>query len=155
MHDHQQLIARFYTAFANHDAKVMSDCYHSEIEFNDPVFGTLIGSEVSAMWAMLIERSGGDLKIEFSHVETNKNSGSADWVATYNFSKTNRKVINKIHAEFEFENGLIRKHTDTFDMWKWSKQAFGFKGFFLGWTNFMRQKIRQQAAIGLKKYNKQ
>ncbi len=154
MQNNQELIARFYTAFANHDAKAMSDCYHNEIEFNDPVFGTLIGSEVSAMWAMLIERSGGDLRIEFSHVEADKDSGSAEWVATYNFTKTNRKVINKIHAEFEFKNGLIRKHTDTFDMWKWSKQALGFKGFFMGWTNFMRQKIRQQAAIGLKNYNK-
>jgi hypothetical protein len=73
-------------------------------------------------------------------------------VATYNFSKTNRKVINIINATFEFKDGLIIKHNDTFDLWKWSSQAFGLKGFLLGWTGFMQRKIQEQARIALGKF---
>jgi len=73
-------------------------------------------------------------------------------VATYNFSKTNRRVVNKIYAEFIFQDGLIIKHTDSFDVWKWSKQAFGPTGYLLGWTGFFHNKIQEQALLSLKKF---
>ena len=154
MNENNQLIEKFYTAFANHDAKTMAGCYHNEVLFEDPVFGKLNFEKATLMWEMLIERSKGNLKIEFCNLKTDANSGSITWVATYLFSKTNRKVINTIHATFEFKDGLIIKHTDTFDLWKWSKQAFGFKGLLFGWTTFMQQKIQQQAQMSLKQYTK-
>jgi hypothetical protein len=58
----------------------------------------------------------------------------------------------KINAEFEFEDGLIIKHTDRFGVWKWSHQALGLKGLLLGWTSFMRNKIQESAQLSLKKY---
>lgn len=152
MTGNNQLIEKFYTAFANHDAGTMVSYYHPDLRFEDPVFGKLNFEKAALMWQMLIERSKGNLKIEFSDVESNSNSGSATWIATYLFSKTNRKVINTIHADFEFKDGLIVKHTDTFNMWNWSRQALGFKGLLLGWTPFMQQKIKQQAQLGLKQY---
>ena len=54
--------------------------------------------------------------------------GSADWTADYLFSKTGRQVFNEIHAEFEFKDGKIFRHHDTFDIWKWSRQALGISG---------------------------
>jgi len=154
MNNHKALIEKFYTAFANQDAATMAQCYHKEVRFEDPVFGKLNFEKASLMWKMLIDRSKGNLKIEFHNVKANENSGSVTWVATYLFSKTNRKVINVIHAYFEFKDGLIIKHTDTFDLWKWSRQAFGFKGLLLGWSAFMQQKIKQQAQISLEQYLK-
>jgi hypothetical protein len=47
---------------------------------------------------------------------------------------------------------LIIKHTDDFDIWNWSKQAFGFTGQLLGWTGFFQKKIQQQALASLQKY---
>jgi ketosteroid isomerase-like protein len=152
MNPNQTRIEKFYTAFSQHDAAAMADCYHADIQFQDPVFGKLKGNEVAKMWKMLLERSKGDLKIEFSNVDANSESGAAKWIATYHFSKTNRKVVNVITAEFEFRDGLISKHTDTFDLWKWSRQAFGFKGLLLGWTGFMQRKISEQAKRSLANY---
>jgi hypothetical protein len=43
-------------------------------------------------------------------------------------------------------------HTDSFDLWKWSGQALGFKGKFLGWAPFVHKAIRQQAAKGLAQF---
>jgi len=152
MNPNEALIIKFYTAFANADAKTMSECYHPKIHFIDPAFGLLKENQVSKMWEMLILKSKGNIRIEFSDVKADDFTGSAKWEATYNFSKTNRKVINKISAEFAFQDGLIIKHTDSFDVWKWSKQAFGPMGYLLGWTGFFQKKIQDQALLSLKKF---
>ena len=152
MTNNEDVIVKFYTAFANANVEKMCECYHPNVQFNDPAFGFLNGNEVFQMWRMLIERSNGNIKIDFSNINANEHLGSARWIATYRFSKTNRKVVNRIAAKFLFKDGLIIKHTDDFDIWKWSRQAFGIKGILLGWTGFMQNKIQQQARMSLKKY---
>ena len=146
------IITNFYTAFAEGNAEEMTKYYHQNATFEDPAFGKLNQNEVVSMWKMLIERSKGNLKIEFDNVKSNENLGSARWIATYVFSQTNRKVVNIIEAEFEFKDGLIIKQHDHFDIYKWSKQALGWKGFLLGWTNFMQNKIQQNAKKSLQNY---
>ena len=154
MNTNEQLIHKFYSAFSKADANTMCECYHNDIQFQDPAFGILHGNDACRMWKMLIEKSKGNIKIEFSDIKADDYRGSAKWIATYNFSKTNRKVVNEIQAEFQFLNGLIVKHTDSFDVWKWAKQAFGFKGLLLGWTGYMQKQIQKQANISLKNYSK-
>jgi hypothetical protein len=152
MNANEALITKFYTAFANSDAQTMSECYHPNIHFIDPAFGLIKEEQVSKMWKMLILRSKGNIKIEFSNIKADDSTGSANWVATYNFSKTNRNVINKIAAEFVFQDGLIIKHTDSFDVWKWAKQAFGPAGYLLGWTGFFQKKVQKQALLSLQNF---
>jgi len=151
----ESTIYKFYTAFANADATTMCECYHQDVQFSDPAFGPLKGKEVCQMWEMLVERSKGNLKIEFTDVEANEYLGSALWTARYRFSKTNRQVVNTIAAKFHFKDGLIVKHSDDFDIWKWAKQALGVKGILLGWTGFMQKKIQDHAKKSLKKYCKE
>ena len=146
------LIQKFYTAFANSNEDEMASCYHKKVIFEDPAFGKLNQKEVISMWKMLLERSKGNLRIEFSDVVTNEISGSAIWIATYIFTQTNRKVVNIIDAKFEFKDGLILKHTDHFNFYKWTKQALGLKGYLLGWTHFMQRKVRQNAKKSLQNY---
>ncbi|WP_281233432.1 nuclear transport factor 2 family protein [Flavobacterium gelatinilyticum] len=152
MTPNEALIVKFYTAFANSDAKTMASCYHPKIHFIDPAFGLLKEEQAAQMWEMLLSKSKGNIKIEFSDVTADEVSGSAKWTATYNFSKTNRKVTNKVTAQFLFQDGLIIRHTDHFDVWKWSKQAFGPMGYLLGWTGFFHKKIQEQALLSLKKF---
>lgn len=153
MTPNENIITKFYTAFAKGNAKEMCECYHKDNQFRDPAFGLLKGKDVCQMWKMLLEKSKGNIKIEFSDVIANQHIGESQWIATYNFSKTNRTVVNVIQARFHFKDGLIIKHTDEFDIWKWSKQAFGIVGFLLGWTGFFQKKIQEQALLSLKKYN--
>ena len=152
MNPNAQLIEEFYAAFAAGNAKTMASCYHPDVVFEDPVFGLLKGQDVSDMWLMLLQRSKGNLKIEFSNVSAKGDSGTAQWVATYLFSKTNRQVTNKIGASFQFRDGLIYRHIDHFNVWKWCQQALGLSGLLLGWTGFMQRKIRQQALESLSRY---
>lgn len=102
---------------------------------------------------MLVERAKGNIKIEFKNISADDKKGSADWTANYLFSKTNRQVFNQIHAEFEFKDGKIIRHNDTFDIWKWSKQALGISGLLLGWSSFMKNKIQQNAKESLREYS--
>jgi ketosteroid isomerase-like protein len=152
MNSNVSVIDNFYNAFARLDADAMARCYHPEIVFSDPVFGTLKGDQAAKMWRMLIERSGGKLAIRHFNVDADERNGSADWVANYTFSATGRKVENRIHARFGFSDGLIIRHDDRFNFWKWSRQAFGLSGLLLGWTSFMKKKVAVQARLSLSRY---
>lgn len=146
-----EVIQNFYRSFQQKDWAAMQKCYHEDIEFNDPVFPMLKGKRAKAMWHMLVAAST-DLEINVSQIKTSGQQGSCHWEATYSFSKTGRKVYNKIDAEFEFKGGLIIHHHDHFNLWKWSKMALGLPGVMLGWTPFLKQKIRGMAEKNLQAF---
>ena len=142
------LIEEFYTAFSKRDGEAMSACYHPKAHFSDPVFPDLRGDEVGKMWRMLCKR-GKDLEIEFRDVAADGDEGQAHWDATYTFSATGRKVFNQIDATFTFEDGKIKRHVDSFDLWKWTRMALGLPGVVLGWSPMVQNKVRKTAAAGL------
>lgn len=144
-------IENFYSSFQKLDAKGMNACYHDEIEFTDPAFGTLKGEDAKAMWSMLCKNAK-DFKVEFSDVIYDDNKGKAHWEAWYTFSKTGKKIHNVIDAQFEFKDGKIIKHTDDFNLHKWAKQALGFQGLLFGGTNFFQKKLQQQTNKMLTKF---
>ncbi|MFK7949900.1 MAG: nuclear transport factor 2 family protein [Saprospiraceae bacterium] len=148
----QELIEKFYQSFVDGNAEGMIMCYHDDIEFEDPAFGKLKGDKAKAMWQMLLSRKDASPQIQFSGVKANEKTGSATWIAEYEYGKQKRKVINHISAKFEFADGKIIRHTDDFDLWKWSRQALGFSGLLLGWSSFMRNKIQATTNGLLRKY---
>ena len=149
----REIIEKFYEAFKAKDAETMVGFYHDKIQFTDPAFGALNGEDARNMWRMLLSRNTG-LQLEFENVLANEYEGSANWKATYIFSQTGRKIVNKVASKFEFLDDKIVKHTDVFDLWRWSQQAFGWKGYLLGWTSFMQNKIQGQCKLLLSKYSK-
>ena len=90
-----------------------------------------------------------DWKLEVSAIT----DSTAHWEPTYRFSASGRLVHNVIDAEFEFDSqGLIKRHRDRFDFWRWSRQALGLPGVLLGWSGFLRGKVRRTAARRLDRY---
>jgi ketosteroid isomerase-like protein len=142
-HANAALIDHFYASFAKRDAAAMSACYAPDARFRDPIFD-VEGADVSAMWTMLCE-AGRDLAIEWRDVKADDAAGSAHWEPRYTFSVTGRKVHNIIDARFTFRDGLIVTHTDTFDLWRWSRMAIGPKAVVLGWTPFVKKAIKSEA----------
>lgn len=151
MNDNEKLIEHFYNSFARKDYKAMQDCYADNATFSDAVFQNLNSAQVRAMWEMLITR-GKDLELRFQNISADEKSGSCEWIANYTFSQTGKKVENHIKANFEFENGKIIKHLDTFDFYKWSSQALGITGTLLGWTSFLKNKVQQKAMKSLSEF---
>lgn len=140
--NNKAVITKFYHSFSEGNAKGMNECYHKDISFQDPAFGQLKGERAMKMWEMLLSNKNQHLKITFNGIEATNNKGKANWIAEYNFGAKKRKVINKVSAEFEFKDGKIFEHKDSFDLWKWSKQAMGPVGYIIGWTPFMKSKIQ-------------
>lgn len=145
------IVTKFYTAFQQKDYETMASLYHPEATFRDAAFDLKSGKEAGAMWKMLLTASK-DLRIEFSQVQAAGEKGSAHWEAWYTFSKTGRKVHNIIEAQFEFKDGLIYRHNDHFDFWRWSRQSLGLIGWLLGWSSFLQKKVRSTAMGGLRAF---
>ena len=152
-HPNTDLITRLYAALAARDGAAMGACYADEARFSDPAFRDLDTAGVRAMWAMLCARAT-DLTVETSGIEADNVRGKARWIATYTFSKTGRRVRNVIDAEFEFRDGLIVRHTDSFDLWRWAGMALGAKGTLLGWTPLVQNAIRKEAMRGLEAFRR-
>lgn len=139
-----ELISTFYEAFAHGDAEAMVACYHPDVVFTDPAFGQLRGEDAKNMWRMLC-RSSKDLAVVATDIAVADGRGQAHWDADYTFA-TGRKVHNVIASEFDFAEGLIIRHTDTFDFARWSGQAFGFPGQIIGRVPVVPQAAMQQVA---------
>ncbi|QEY61465.1 nuclear transport factor 2 family protein [Metapseudomonas lalkuanensis] len=150
-HPNAELITRFYQAFQRLDAETMAACYSADVHFSDPVFTDLNGQEAGDMWRMLASRAQ-QFSLTFDGVEADDLTGRANWVATYLFSQTGRMVENRIQARFLFSSGQIIEHHDSFDLWRWARQALGAKGLLLGWAPPVQNAIRKQAARGLAAY---
>lgn len=147
---HRELIADLYRALDRRDGGTMAACYAPDAEFRDPVF-ELRGARVGLMWRMLCARAG-DLRCEARDIEADARSGSARWRAVYTFSSTGRRVVNEVSSRFEFADGAIVRQVDRFDFWRWSRQALGPVGWLLGWSGWLRDKVRRQANENLERY---
>ena len=157
MHPNQATLENFYAAFARLDSSAMAACYAPDAQFDDEVFSLRGHREVTGMWHMLCDLTkakGADVwKLTSSGIEADARSGKSHWEADYRFSTTGRMVHNVIDGVFEFnEQGLISRHRDRFHFWSWSRQALGTPGLLLGWTPFLRAKVKAQAAANLQKY---
>ena len=146
------IIERFYTAFQKLDYQTMNSCYSDDIIFSDPVFGLLQADEVKAMWEMLCKNAK-DLSLSYSDIKTDDNEYYiCNWIAKYTFSKTGRKITNNIKAFMRIKDGKIIEHSDGFRLSTWIAQAFGWKGVWFGWTNFMKRKVQKTARKNLEAF---
>lgn len=146
-----EVIDRFYAAFNDGDGEAMAACYAPGARFSDPVFVDLRGKEPGAMWRMLTGRSKA-LTVELVDRAVAADTGSARWIARYTFGPTGRPVVNDVRSTFQFADGLIADQRDDFDFTRWARQALGTPGLLLGWTPFMRNRVRRTARAGLESF---
>jgi ketosteroid isomerase-like protein len=155
MDANEALMNKFYTAFQQKDYRVMNNCYSNDIVFYDPAFELLRGDQVRSMWEMLCKNAK-DFSLTYGNMKKlDDEYYTCDWVATYTFSKTGRKVVNHIKANMRFANGEIIEHSDAFSLHKWSSQALGFSGELFGWNSFFQRKIKNQAKKNLLEFMQQ
>ena len=157
MHAHEQTLASFYRAFAALEPEGMARCYSPAVRFRDPIFALNGREEVMGMWTMLCEavrtRGRDDWKLVCSGIAADASTGRAHWEATYRFGATGRLVHNTIDAQMAFDgDGLITHHVDSFDFWRWSRQALGAPGLLLGWSPMLRRQVQTRANAGLRKH---
>jgi ketosteroid isomerase-like protein len=139
-----ELIERFYAAFNRRDGDAMAACYAPDATFVDSVFGRLNAEQTGAMWRMLTSQAE-DLQVELVEHQSDGSTGTARWIAHYTFTRTGRPVVNEVRAKFKFADGLIVEHIDKFSFYRWSRQALGRKGTWLGWTPSLQVRVLRDA----------
>ena len=104
------------------------------------------------MWEMLCKNAK-DFSLTYSNIQTDDNEYyTCNWTAKYTFSKTGRKIVNNIKAFMRIKDEKIIEHSDGFRLSTWIAQAFGWKGIWFGWTNFMKRKVQKVARKNLEKF---
>jgi len=157
MHPNQVTLEKFYNAFERLDSDTVATCYAADVQFDDEAFSLRGQSQVTGMWRMLCEttkaKALANWKLVYRGIEARDKTGKAHWEADYRFSATGRQVHNVIDGVFTLdEQSLISTDRDSFNFWNWSRQALGTPGLLLGWTPFLRQKVKSTAAANLKKF---
>jgi ketosteroid isomerase-like protein len=145
MDNNTALVNDFYAAFAQRDFKRMNALYSNDIVFFDPVFQLLEGDQVKGMWEMLCNRA---VDFSLTHepaIALDDSYVTCAWTATYTFSATGRRVINKAKGHMKIVDGKIIEHSDGFSLHQWSRQALGFSGWLLGWNRFFQRSIQNKA----------
>ena len=149
----QATIERLYAAFAKLDAATMQSCYASGAQFDDEAFSLQGAQAIGGMWRMLCQATQAKGMAHWRLQVSQITDRSAHWEAHYLFSATGRLVHNRIDASFQFDDqGLITRHRDRFDFWAWSRQALGTPGLQLGWSPWLRAKVRAKAAANLQAF---
>lgn len=151
MHPNAELLTCFYNALAARDGAAMGACYTDDASFTDSVFRDLKGEDVRKMWRLIAGRVK-DLKVEFNVIAADDEKGRALWVATYSFADTGNKVVNRIESEFTFRDGKIASQVDSFDFYRWARQALGLKGTLLGWLPATHNAVSKGAMARLKAF---
>lgn len=145
----KEIVTNFYEAMTNADHGKMNSLYAEDATFSDPVFSGLSGGETRAMWTMLMTRAK-NWSHRFEVLEVGKSLAHVKWVGMYDFSKTGRRVENHVDSWLVLQDSKIIAHVDLFDFWKWSRMALGPVGYVLGWSDFLRKKVGNQAKKGLR-----
>lgn len=141
----------------------MAACYGPQTSFFDPAFAELTNGDPGRMWQMLCSQAT-DLQVVLDRIGLAPGPADlvrpglvmveAQWTATYTFSVTGRRVVNVVTSrlQIDVEAGVIVRQDDSFDFWKWSRQALGVPGILLGWTGFLQAKVQKMARGNLKKF---
>ena len=148
----EELLERFYGAFARATAPAMAACYAPDVTFSDPVFTDLHGAEAGAMWRMLTGRAK-DLEVELLEREADGERGSAHWRATYTYSQTGRPVVNDVRGTFRFAGRPRSPSTRTRSgSTAGPARRSAPPGLLLGWTPMLRSTVRRRAREALDEF---
>ena len=112
----RRLIREFYAAFARRDAEAMARCYHDEVFFSDPAFPKLRGRGGARHVADAASPAPRTSRSSSTRRAPTPRADGARWTARYTFSRTGRKVVNRIDALFAFRDGRIVRHYDRFSV---------------------------------------
>lgn len=148
----EQVLTDFFSAFARLDAAGMVAHYDPQVVFRDPVFGRLEGEHAGRMWTMLCSGAR-DFQLDFGGIEADETTGRAWWTATYTFSGTGRRVVNRVHSRFRFRDGRIVEQQDSFSLRRWAAQALGPAGQVMA-APVLRTTIRRQATARLRGWDR-
>jgi ketosteroid isomerase-like protein len=137
MHPNLRLIETLYSALRDGDANAAARCYAVDAHFQDIAFRLDGRESIRQMWRLVSNRN---VEVTFDSLAADDHQGKGHWVARYTFSETGKRVVNNIHSQFAFRDGLIVDHRDECSALAWANQAFNLpKSLLVGLIGPLRR----------------
>lgn len=139
-----EIIDLFFTAFKNLDHQAMNALYSDDIVYSDPLFGMLEGEAVKNRWELLFQDVREFRLTVIKTEEIDQEYATCQWKATWISSRSKRQIVFEAKSFMRFSGNQIIEHSDGFSLTKWIAQAYGLKGQFFGWLNFMKRRVQRE-----------
>lgn len=152
-------LERFFDALRRCDKAALRDCCSPGLRFDDPLI-SITGRDDRLDWCTLLwTPCDGDGQriwhLELDDVHTRGPLGTARWNLRYRYTPTGRLIELAVTSQFTFDpDGSITAQRDSFDFWRWSRQAHGLLGLLLGWTPLLWDQARDQARVSLEDHQR-
>ena len=137
------IVEQFYAALNAKDLLTLRSLYHPKAEYNDEIF-SLNYKEILALWYSSMQPEM-ELVAEVHSIDQQKESIVTHWTISYTIASINKRITLDEVGRFEFQDGLIIRHTDEYSFYRWCAQAFGVAGMLASWSKWLRKKVRNQA----------
>ena len=141
--DRIKIVEGFYEALNKGDYQFVNSLYHSNASYKDELF-ELKGVEIHALWYSAVQPDL-NLSVELKSIKEVDGRVITEWVMNYTLDIINRRISLNEKGTFIFKGDKIIEHIDEYDFWSWCTQAFGIIGKSLGWSNWLRKRVRNQA----------
>lgn len=148
------VLDRFLQALAHRDVVTMMACYGPRASYHSPIFPHVEGDALEATWQWFCAKAP-DLAMTVGKRNASANTIHVDWTATYTFPKTGRPVVQVTQSTFTFEDAVICRHEDHFDLHAWSHMALGPLGYVLGGRRWLQRSLQRAAAERVARFQKQ
>ncbi|MCF3107806.1 nuclear transport factor 2 family protein [Niabella sp. CC-SYL272] len=139
-----EMIGLFFAAFGNLDHRAMNALYSEDIIYSDPLFGMLEGEAVKDKWEMCVGEIRDFRLTVIKTEEIDHEYATCRWKATWYASRFRKQIVFEAKSFMRFSGGRIIEHSDGFSLTKWIAQAYGWKGQFFGWLNFMKRRVQRE-----------
>lgn len=147
----------FYVALQRLDDATLRACYAPDAEYEDPSFRLEGIDRIAMMWEMLCDttrRVDPDVwRLDWDDVRGTRHRCKALRRVRYRHPVTGRLVEHVVESRFQFNrDGKIERQLERYDLWSWSRQAYGASGWLYGWTPLMRARLRHGGHRALATY---
>lgn len=139
-----EIIGLFFSAFKDLNYRDMNALYREDIIYSDPLFGMLEGEQVRIKWEMVCRDVSGFELTVIQTEEIDHEYATCKWKATWRSSRSKRRIRFEARSFMRFADQQIIEHSDGFSLTKWIAQAYGVKGEFFGWTNYMKRRVQKE-----------
>ena len=139
----KQIVQQFYAALNDRDIAEIRSLYHPKAVYKDEIFA-LTYKEIVALWFTSMQPEM-DLVVELESIDQHRDTIRTSWTISYTITSIKKRITLKETGEFKLKDGLIIHHTDTYSFHSWCYQAFGLIGKLASWSNWMKNKVRNQA----------
>jgi len=136
-------VKEFYEALSRNDYEALIRLYHPDATYTDELF-SFKGKEIHALW-YAATRPAMKLEVECLAIEEVNDRVQTKWKMGYTLDVINSRIELEEIGIFVFEGEKIMEHSDEYNFREWCTQAFGIIGTLLGWSSWLRNRVRKQA----------